>query len=259
MDTLNSRQKGFSLVELMVALAISLFIIAGLFYSVIGDMKAYDSTRSTQGLATKSRMSIQYMKLYLQQAGFRNLEDLQNNNVFSDDTPWIQGQILRGFNNVSSGTVTGIEDPKMGSDIAVIRYLGDTTGIFSCDGSEVTSQDEQVMTLYVNTNSELICIDGAVGAEAEILDENIDNLRLLYGISEDASYQYFTATQIDSANNWNIVNRVKVGLLVSQNVRGNHLENEQRYRLFDREISAANDTNYRKAITETVLIRNKGS
>lgn len=266
-----SQQQGFSLIELMVALVLSLFLIAGLFYSVLGDMRSYDSTRGTQGLITKSRMSIQYIKLYLQQAGFRDLEQLKLNMTLSQKTDWDEGQLLRGFNAFSSATPTiqtGVNNSSLnlqsGSDIAVIRFLGDGTAadnsgsIFDCKGENLyitTPVTEHQIMLYINTSNELVCNDGTT---TEILDQGIDNLRLLYGISDDDSYQYFTATQIESNNRWASVNRIKVGLLVSQEVQGNHLTNSRIYTLFDRDISAANDTNYRKVITETVLIRNIG-
>lgn len=255
MDTLNFRQKGFSLVELMVALVLSLFLIAGLFYSVLGDMKSYDSTRGTQELVTKSRMSIQYMRLYLQQAGFRDLKQLKLNLALSQRNNWSEGQVLRGFNAVSSGMATGVTNPLDNSDIVTVRFSGAAEGIFGCNGDQITSLDEHEITLYVNTDNELICDNGIT---EEILDNQIDNLRLLYGLSDSNSYQYFTAAEIENNKKWNAVNRVKVGLLVSQQVQANHLNNSQIYQLFDRDISAANDTNYKKVITETVLIRNKG-
>lgn len=260
-----SQQKGFSLVELMVALALSLFLIAGLFYSVLGDMRSYNSTRGTQRLITKSRMSIQYLRLYLQQAGFRDLAQLKLNTAFSNNANWDEGQILRGFNAISSGTptITGVTDPQSESDIAIIRFLGDGTAaknsgsIFDCKGDNLYITDsttEHQIMLYINTDNELICNDGT---NTEILDEGIHNLRLLYGISDDNSYQYFTATQIETKNKWDAVNRIKVGLLVSQEVQSNHLTNSQTYTLFDRNISVA-DTTYKKVITETVLIRSTG-
>lgn len=254
MDPLRKYNQGFSLIELMIAMVISLLIVAGLFYSVMGDMRAYESVRSTQALTAKSRMAVQTMRLYIQQAGFRDIATLRNSSPFgvglsSAGVNWISRQTIQGM---TASTV--LTDEKAGSDILVLRFLGSAqSGVISCNGSDVGNSTLHEITLYVNASNQLVCQDNANAAL--ILDENVEFLELLYGTT-DNNTRYFTAATM---TDWNDIDRIKIGLLLSQNVSAHGLINSNAYKLFNQTVSAANDTNYRSVVMETVLIRNKGN
>ncbi|WP_166738773.1 PilW family protein [Psychromonas algarum] len=253
MDPLKKSNKGFSLIELMIAMVVSLLIISGLFYSVMGDMKSYESARGTQGLVSKSRMTVQTLRLYIQQAGFRDVNAIKFNSLYDSGTSpagwvWGTGQVLQGA--VSSTTLA---DEKADSDIIALRFSGaDQSGIVDCSGNNLNSTTVHEVTIYVNVNNQLMCRDNA-GA-ALLLDENVEFLELLYGTSDNPT-RYFTAANVDD---WDTVNRVKIGFLLSQEVNGNKLINNNTYTLFNHTVSAANDTNLRAVVMETVLIGNQG-
>jgi len=253
MDTVKKYQRGFSLIELMIAMTVSLFILAGLFYSVIGDLRSYESTRSTQGLVSKSRMGIQTMRLYIQQAGFRDVDALMNNTSFDSGTSnvggtWVISQVVQG---ITSSTV--ITDEKTDSDILTVRFMGAVDdGIVSCEGNDLTDEATiYEIALYVNNSNQLMCKDNADAAV--VLDENVEFVELLYGTEDDL--QYFTASEV---TDWTAINRVKVGLLLSEDVKGYGLTNSKSYTIFNKTIAAANDTNYRVVVMDTVLIGNRG-
>ena len=254
MDTLKKSQKGFSLIELMIALMVSFLIIAGLFYSVIGDLKSYESARGTQGIVSKNRMVVQTMRLYIQQAGFRDLPQIQAEKLYDAETSaagwvWKRGQVLQGI--VNSGVIA---DEKADSDILVLRFSGATqSGIVSCDGTDLLTDTTHEVTIYVNNNNQLMCQDN--NNTALLLDENVEFLELLYGTTDNAS-RYFSASDV---SDWNTVDRIKIGLLLSQEVAMNNgLTNNTSYTIFNQTIAAANDTNYRSVVMETVLISNQG-
>ncbi|GLS89543.1 hypothetical protein GCM10007916_06100 [Psychromonas marina] len=254
MDSLKKSNKGFSLVELMIAMVASLLIVASLFYSVIGDLKAYESARGTQNLVAKSRMSVNTLRLYIQQAGFRDIEALKANTVYDADVSaatiwnWEAGQIMQG--TTSSATIT---DNKTDSDIIALRFSGAATdGIVSCAGDDIASAVMHEITLYVDDHDQLRCRDNTDAAL--ILDEAVEFLELMYGTTDNPT-RYFSANDVAD---WSSVNRIKVGLLLSQEVSANHLENNNSYTLFNHTVSAANDTNYRTVVVETVIIENQG-
>lgn len=253
MDPITSKQKGFSLIELMIAIFVSLLIIAGLFYSVIGDLKSYESARATQGLVSKSRMAVQTLRLYIQQAGFRDIDALKQGSLYSAETSssgwvWQEGQILQG-----TTTTTVVDDAKSDSDILAIRFSGATqSGIVSCDGTHLLTDDTNEITLYVNSSDQLMCKDN--NDDAVLLDENIEFLELLYGTSDNTT-RYFSAADV---SDWDTVNRIKVGMLVSQQVENNSLTNNNSFTIFNQNITAAGDSNYRTVAMETVLIGNQG-
>lgn len=248
MGSLN-KSSGFSLIELMIAMVISLFILAGLFYSVIGDMRSYESTRSTQNMVTKSRMAIQTFRLYIQQAGFRDLTALKNETTFTSVSgDWESGQVVKAMT-----TSDTISDEKNDSDILVIRFLGASQpGIVSCNGDDVTNTATATeITLYVNTSNQLMCRTGT--AAADILDNNVEYLKLLFGTEEDL--RYFTASTV---TDWTDINRIKVGLLVSEDVKAHGLTNSNNYTIFGNSVTTDNDTKYRSVVMETINIGNQG-
>ena len=252
MGQVKSANKGFSLIELMISMAVSLLIIASLFYSLIGDMKSYESIRSTQGLVSKSRMAVQTIKLYISQAGFRQFTDVEYSKAFESTTStagwvWSSGQILQG--TVSSSTV---DDEKTDSDIIVLRFSGaEEIGMVSCDGTNLTSTDINEITLYVNVNDQLMCRNN--NDTAILIDENIEFLELLYGTDETPN-RYFLASEIDD---WASVNRIKIGMLLSQVVTASSFTNSNNYTIFNQTISAQNDSSLRAVVMETVAINNQ--
>jgi prepilin-type N-terminal cleavage/methylation domain-containing protein len=260
MDSLKFRQNGFSLVELMLAMSLSLFMIAGLFVSVIGDLKSYESVRATEQLVNKSQMSLKSLRLYLVQAGFRDLDNLMADTelaelVTSSTTGlnWSADQSLQGLNAIVAGDFSGA---KATSDVIALRFIGITSGststnsnVINCTGDAVIDDDYE-MALYVSDTDDLVCLDE--NGET-ILDTNIEHMHIKYALED--GYKYYDADDA-AIGDWSSVDRVKIAVLLSQDVTANFVTNGNNYTLFDRTISAANDTNFRLVTTETILIRN---
>ena len=292
MVTLKSkRQQGFTLVELMVALSLSLGLITALLFSYMSDLKAYDVTVASQALLNKGRITMQHLKLYIQQAGFRDLEQLQTNVQIEEENVggkvMITGQSIVGWNNVA-GTAGDIDSrpapldmdtqPKnaaVGSDILAVRFLGASNGIFSCSGAPVTNVNRPyTIYLFVKDVSlnpanvdpgdkRLVCQD-ATGSAHQILGSQVEHMHFLYGMDkafEEAnnSYRYYNAIEV--GNNWSSVDRIKVSILikqqVTQNPTDNDLVNNNTYTLLDREVTPAADNDFRTVLTETILIKNR--
>ena len=261
MDSLKSQQKGFSLIELMLAMTLSLFMIAGLFISVIGDLKSYESVRATEQLVNKSQMSLKSLRLYLTQAGFRDIENLMIQRELAEVSAssatglsWSEDQSLQGLNAITSGSFSGA---KATSDVIALRFIGVTSGslstsnsnVINCEGNPVTDDDYEI-ALYVSDTNDLVCLDD--NGET-ILDDNVEHMHIKYALED--GYKYYDADDSE-IDDWSTVDRVKIAILLSQNVTANYVANSNSYKLFDRTISAANDTNFRLVTTETVLIRN---
>ena len=198
-------------------------------------------------------MSLKSIKLYLQQAGFRDLDNLMNNREFVQEATtgwsWSAGQILQGKNAADS-----FSGAKVGSDIIALRFLGTSSSnsnVIDCAGDAVSADDEYEITLFISTADQLVCKD-ADGTT--VLDEGVEHLRAMYGIDDGSTYRYYNA---DEVSDWSVVNRVKIALLLAQSVTANHLTNSNDYKLLDRTISAANDTNFRRVDNETILVRNQ--
>ncbi|MDO6763459.1 PilW family protein [Agarivorans sp. 1_MG-2023] len=252
------KQAGFGLVELMIALILSLIVVGGLYAALIGDQKSYEATRASHLLVGKNRMSIQTLRLYLQQAGFRDYNQLYQNtllplvpNADAFGFTWEEGQMVQGIDN--RGTFT---DAKAGTDVVGIRFYGaaaPNASIYKCDGEVLAADTVTTIIFYISTSNQLMCRDSSGNT---IFDEDMDNLQLLYGSVDDTTFKYYKANEVPD---WNLVNRVKVGLLVSQEVSMGNLSNTKSYKVLDQTIAAANDKRLRQVVNETILLLNQGS
>lgn len=251
------KQSGFGLVELMIALVLSLIVVGGLYAALIGDQKSYEATRASHLLVSKNRMSIQTLRLYLQQAGFRDYNQLYQNTLLplvstadSFGFTWDEAQMVQGLNDQ-----TTFAGAKADTDVIAFRFFGaaaPNASMYTCDGSELAADTVTTLVFFISSSDQLVCRDASGDT---VFDESIDNLQVLYGSVDDSTFKYYTATEVP---NWNEINRVKVGLLVSQEVSMGNLSNTSSYQVLDKTVSV-NDRSIRQAVSETVLLLNMGS
>ncbi len=250
-----TKQQGFGLVELMIALMLSLVVVAGLYAAFIGDQKSYELTRASHLLVNKNRMSIQTMRLYLQQAGFRDYNQLYNNTLLpvadSLGFTWDEAQMLQGLENQT--TYAGA---KNGTDVVALRFYGaaaPNASLYACDGSEVAADSILTMAFFISPSNQLVCRDPSGDT---VFDQDIDNLQLLYFSANGGNnFRYIKASMV---GDWSQVNRLKLGLLVSQDVTMGSLSRNHRYPVLDEEITV-NDKKLRQAVSETVMLLNRGA
>ncbi|UPW19082.1 PilW family protein [Agarivorans sp. TSD2052] len=252
-----TKQTGFGLVELMIALVLSLLVVGGLYAALIGDQKSYEATRASHLLVNKNRMGMQTLRLYLQQAGFRDYNQLYQNTLLSNvpaadafGFTWAEGQMLQGLENQAS-----FSGAKANTDVISLRYFGaaaPNNSIFQCNGDELAENTQTTVTFFVSTSNQLVCRDNTGDT---VFDEDIDNIQILYGSLDDSDYKYFKASEV---TDWLQINRVKMGILVTQEVSMSNLSNSNSYELLDETITAS-DQMLRQAVSETVLLLNQGS
>ncbi|WP_432454790.1 PilW family protein [Agarivorans sp. QJM3NY_29] len=251
------QQRGFSLVEMMIALMLSLLVVGGLYAALIGDKKSYQATRANHLLVSKNRMSMQTLQIYLQQAGFRDFQQLYQNTLLpqvnSEDSAgftWDEGQFIQGLENQNSYL-----GAKPNTDVVSLRFYGaalPNSSIFSCNGDELAANSSTSLSFFVSTTNQLICRDS--GGDT-VFDQDIDSLQLLYGSRDEHEYKYYKASEV---SDWRQINRVKVALLVAQEVPMGNLSNQNRYSVLDEDI-AISDKKLRQVVNETILLINVGS
>ncbi len=130
-------QKGFSLVEIMVALTVSLILMAGVGQLYVSSKQSYRFSESLSRLQENGRYAIEAMTKELRMIGYQGCADSRNieSNIIAD-TPPIVGTFLdstiRAFEVTSSGwspaingdlqSTTSIENLAAdNSDVAVVQ------------------------------------------------------------------------------------------------------------------------------------------
>jgi type IV pilus assembly protein PilW len=192
-------QSGMTLVEILVALAITSFLMIGLFTIVQTTMRASTNQNSLSQLQDNERLAMQRIGDVVQQAGYYTGPLVNSaNGVLTLDTTmnFAAGQGV-------SGTHTATPAAGTSQDTLTVRYYAGTAdNLINCDGSSVSGTK-----LYYNTFSvvggNLLCqVTTAVGttynvAPAVTLVSGVQDMVLSFGTSSTATC---TASYSSNAN-----------------------------------------------------------
>lgn len=220
---LRTLQRGYSMIELSVALVIALFLLNGMFTIL-------QSTRSTATdqnwlaqLQDEERIAMTMMTDVIQQAGYYpNAQTTDPTTVFTTSANFANiGQIVAGGTNAAGDTVT-------------VRYQGDATNnVLDCRGNVIAAGSVAEMTFSVqnglNNNGapELFCTVN--GANIPLVP-NVQSIALSYGIDTNGSGSanaYLTPAQIATLTPaqitafWTSVYSVKLTVTFTNPLYGN--------------------------------------
>jgi type IV pilus assembly protein PilW len=201
-------ERGFTLLEILIALTIGLFLMGALLIIVQTNKTVFGNQNKLSQLQDAERMSLMMMSDVIQSAGY--FPDPTVNTLTSTMTaiaPFGSGEAIFGTYSAA--------DP--GDQISV-RYM--TTGgdnIFNCSGQSNPIGGPN--TRYVNSfqvlGGQLVC---TMNNTAYNLVSGVTNLSLLYGVKANVTAPandvdtYMNATQVSAAGLWGNVITVMVKL-----------------------------------------------
>jgi type IV pilus assembly protein PilW len=201
-----TQQRGFTLVELMIALLIGLFIAGGLVILVQDNKRTFASQSQLAQLQDTERLAMTMMTDVIQAAGYFPNPTL---NTAATALPPTGGMAAgQPFTGTGSGTL----------DQITVRYATNSgDGILTCNG---TSNTTGAVTPYTNVFS--VVTTGGVGqlvctlnGTAYPLVNGVTNLAISYGINSTGTSNnvdtYKTAAQMLTAD-WNNIISVQVTL-----------------------------------------------
>ena len=132
------RNTGFTLVELMIALTLSLFLLGAITYVVVNSNKNYNTTDSLARLQENARFAVEFLARDLRRAGYMGcandvteVNSTLNGGKYGGGTGGFAVNSLEGAENIgastvwepSGATVSFTNTPVAGSDAVAIRYL----------------------------------------------------------------------------------------------------------------------------------------
>jgi type IV pilus assembly protein PilW len=209
-------QRGFTLLEIMIAMTIGLFLLGALVTIVQSNKAVFVNQSQLAQLQDSERMAMTLMTDVIQAAGY-----------FPDPTINTAGGSLIASGAFANGqTITGLSNAAAPGDTISVRYMtagGD--GILNCSG--VPNPIGGPNTLYVNQfnvavtagvpGGQLIC---TMNGTAYTLVNGVTNLRVFYGVKTNVAAvgnnpdTYLLASQMTAAN-WSSVITVMVQLTFS--------------------------------------------
>ena len=230
------KQQGLTLIELMVALVISLLILAGLFTVYQSNNRAYRISDGLVRVQESGRFAIDFIVRDLRMAGFPAIDSNLHNQIAG-----IEGG---GPNN--SDTLIVLNNT--GNDCIGTAVGGVVQNTYTIvDTGRTNKQGNAIMALDCN-GTELV--------------EGVENLQVLYGVDTDADRdgvpnRYVTANNVTTVSNgWHRVVAVRVALLANSGEESATVSSARTFRMLGANLGPYNDRLIRREYTSTVSLAN---
>ncbi|HEC19712.1 MAG TPA: prepilin-type N-terminal cleavage/methylation domain-containing protein, partial [Gammaproteobacteria bacterium] len=242
-------QSGFSLVEILVAMTLSLVLLGGTIVIYASSKDSYRLQENIAGMQENARFAIHALRRDLEMAGFPWEQDI---------TPFaVNGDTLIGNIEVTTDGGGNV------SDIVTIQYQSDAPSNRDCQGA-VIADGSLIINQYSINNGELRCLGSGNPTRPLTLVENIDNLQVLYGIDSDidgSANLYVTATEVDAGiinagtPDWDRVVSLRLALLVASDTSTNSASKD--FTLLDAPTITKDDGRIYRVFTATIPLRNR--
>jgi type IV pilus assembly protein PilW len=211
-------QRGMSLISLMVALAIGIFLLAGLFQVWYQTRLTFSSQGQLAQLEDNQRMALTMMANTVQTGGFY---PVYLNYPASATPTYTPALFTAAGNMVSAQYLYGTHDSTTKADTLTVRFIADKTSADSttldCQG-----QSEPTGTLVTNTykidttkNNVLACSTDGGNTYLPIIQGSLNSMVITYGVDtlgDGTALQYLTADNVQTLSVWGRVLSVKIAL-----------------------------------------------
>ena len=231
-----ARSGGFTLVELLIAIALAIFLIGGVLKIVQDTRRASSSQGQATQLQDNVRLAMTVMTDVIETAGYYTTPQQSDTaQAFPAIAPFVAGQTMSG---------TGAFGAAAPGDTVSVQYQTATgDGILNCGGtSNVTGANEYFINAFsVDALGNLNCtLTSAAGVQVIQLIQAVPtgpnqlkvlNLQILYGVqtntaaSNGSADSYMDATQvaatfINTLPAWDYVVSVRITLSFTNPVAG---------------------------------------
>jgi len=220
-----NQQAGFSLIELMVAVLIGMFIVLGLSQVFLNMYSTSQSQGTLFQYQNNQRQAILALTNITQSAGYYAASPTNINYAQTalpavtnsgDGSTFIAGAGIVG----TTGTGSTQQDT-----LNIYYQSSGTDNIYNCQGGVTTvgSYTTVINSFSINASNQLVCtvkVGAAAVSTPLVLANNIKNMTILYGIDTTAgggsplmtTNTYMTATQVGAASYWPNVRAVQITL-----------------------------------------------
>ena len=205
-------QAGVTLVEMMVALTIGLFIALALGSIFVNAKSAFLAQDALASLHDNERLGISVLTTEVQLAGYYPDPNLRTpaQALPVDNNPQLAVQFAAGQG------ISGVSGTGGASDTLGIRFVSASgDGLMNCQGSVNTGGANLLVTnvFTISASNQLQC---AVNGNAPVtLVGNVSGMTVLYGTDSTASGsidKYLSAAAVSAAGLWGQVKSVQVRL-----------------------------------------------
>jgi len=223
-----TRQRGLSLIELMIAMVLGLIVISALFNIFAGTKRSTEFSDGLRAMQENGRYGIATLQQSLRLAGY--------NTELNSSLPPL---------DIAAGSETSI----------VVQMLAS----YDCNGKSTAAVDGIAVNTYSfdESNSRITCRGNSNDASDMPLIEGVDGFRVLYGVAKTPRAEASQFVSYDASIDAALVKSLRVAILVNslQPIRSRRVE--ETYVLLDDEVTK-DDQLTRNVFTTTILLRNGG-
>lgn len=263
---------GFSLVELLIAMIIGLFLLAGITSSYLHSKKNSVQRDQYSILEDNGRAAIELLKNTLQHTGYASINTASINGVLNGGVQSVTCSNGAGQSVINTGLFPNTLTADNATDSIGIVYLGDDRLSTDCangplpDGCQLrptrSKEAAKIYNYFYLRNDPqgtpfLMCA-GSRSNQAVELAEGIENMQILYGVDTDGDKQinrYINATDVGNFRD-NILS-IQIALLVRSLIEVKDQAEQKTYSLLDQSYTNPVADRYQRAVfTTTISLRN---
>jgi type IV pilus assembly protein PilW len=258
-----NQQKGLSIVELMIALTLSLILLAGVIQVFLSTRQTYQTNEVISRMQENGRFALDFMTRSVRLGGY-----LDPSSALPKPAG-IEGGCSVIANDIPHCTVNGVGTA---SDTLAVAYQvpedpTDNNKRRDCAGKELTGAniEKVLVNVFFVENGSLKCSSYLKGngsfswfSQKQSLVNGIDNIQILYGLSggADTVKQYVSADRIEKTGNWSDIKTVRIAVLANSGTPSRPAAPKKDYYLLDSPPVSPNDGYVRQIFTTTVQLKN---
>lgn len=217
-------QRGLTLVELLISIAIAMFIVLAGTALLVSAKSSYVAQVENVRIQETGRFALEVIARVTRQAAYANWDLTEGAVASADETgAAIIGMDAKSLKSRSPGITSPLGKSVNGSDVLAVRYFGAGEGrngdgsILNCagfgvgapSGTRATSSDRDWSIFYVAEDGsgepELYCkYLGNESWASQSIARGVESFQVLYGLDIDTDgipNRFVNATELDALNN----------------------------------------------------------
>ncbi|MEM7258658.1 MAG: PilW family protein [Pseudomonadota bacterium] len=264
MNNVMGKQRGVTLIELMIAILIGIFISLMVVQYLATSSRMFKRQGVDSNIEQNASFAVSYLSKYIRQAGSRD--------GHGTEIPFYSGDC--GAFSPCTAEADGADGTEPNSDrVAVQMFVG--AGGRDCAGNPANGQIANVFYIDEETTgsgvSSLFCrgfdvaTNSWIGTNGTALIDGVEQMQVIYGVADASEqiYSYLSSDRIPAvagsmAHGWDRIRAVNVALLVSDGYgSATEIVANRNFQLFDGPPTNFNDGINRRVFSTAITVNSK--
>ena len=266
-------QRGLSLIELLIAMVIGLFLLSGIASSYISSKNSSVKRDQISLLEDNGRLVLEIIANAIEHTGYTPVNSSTMPIQFiTSATDVVDDTCTGGMKNVVDTSILRLTSDNVDGDTLGVIYHGDGDIYNDCTGTELPASCRLNPIPAINSNSDasriynsffindvtddLLCAGSRVSSP-QVIAQGVENIQFLYGIDTDGDKlvdRYANATNIGGL--WNNIVSVQIAVLVRSLKVVKPVAESKQFTLLDTLVTTPSDRYQRAVFSTTVKLRN---